>query len=635
MSTMYLLNLALLIVILVLGGGLLYLKLTDKRQRQPHMQVEDRSYTIEQMTQYVKETLNEITNSNLHDRGLTQEEYQRWKNKRAELKRALKGCTNGDVNEKNYVKAFILDLLLKTYKLDDSNINRVIPFENRHALTVQDQFDILLHHYKKKHKYQALSKLIETYQLDRLKKVIEEGETESYLITADEIEAIFKKEIRHISYEDKLQIVVQRIYQIYKGFSVIDEIRDMEIDGVSGGVSGIPASSLSLSGEFQLYADQMAKPIPKAHDSIWLFYKGKSIHLQFLSFGSEQELKRVCQNIYKYNNPGQLSEANGFKVNEMKDGSRVVVVRPNFAESWAFFVRKFDVAHVSLEQLIRDPGAELPITMIQYLVKGCRITAITGPQGSGKTTLLMAMVRYIHAAYNIRVQEMAFELHLRKIYPERNILSFRETDTISGQAGLDVQKKTDGTVNILGEVATDPVAAWMIQMSQVASLFTLFTHHAKTFRDLVLSLRNSLLKTGMFNNETIAEQQVVNVLNFDIHLKKDSDGRRYIERITECVPQDGEQKPYPEEYRHAATMEEKLERFMSTATEFFKRSTDRQWYEARNIIEFRNGRYVAVHSISERNLTEMCAHMPREEAERFRLFLQEHWKGGETTCTAS
>jgi len=28
---------------------------------------------------------------------------------------------------------------------------------------------------------------------------------------------------------------------------------------------------------------------------------------------------------------------------------------------------------------------------------------------------------------------------------------------------LDVQKKTDGSVNIIGEVATDPVASWMIQ----------------------------------------------------------------------------------------------------------------------------------------------------------------------------
>ena len=96
---------------------------------------------------------------------------------------------------------------------------------------------------------------------------------------------------------------------------------------------------------------------------------------------------------------------------------------------------------------------------------------------------------------------MAFELHLRDIYPDRNILSFRETDTISGQEGLDIQKKTDGTVNILGEVATIEVAAYLIQMSQVGSLFTLFTHHAKTTDSLVKYMRNSLLSSGIFRDE--------------------------------------------------------------------------------------------------------------------------------------
>ena len=67
--------------------------------------------------------------------------------------------------------------------------------------------------------------------------------------------------------------------------------------------------------------------VPRACDSIWIFFQGKSIRLAFLSFGTESELKRVCQNIYKYNNPGQLSDTNGYKINEMKDGSRVVVVR--------------------------------------------------------------------------------------------------------------------------------------------------------------------------------------------------------------------------------------------------------------------------------------------------------------------
>ncbi|WP_270619100.1 ATPase, T2SS/T4P/T4SS family [Paenibacillus macerans] len=616
---MFALNALLLAGILIAIGVLLYLRMSRRLPEQPD---EKPVYTLEAMTAFVKEALHEMTSSNLIDFGLSEEEYRRRKNKRAELKKALRGCTSGDLRDKAYVKQVIADLLEQRYHLDDNNLNRLLPFDDPQALTSQDQFDILLYLFKKQHRLRALDELIQKYELDRPKRSMEDEETESYRITADEIRDIYKQETRKLSAEDKTQIVVQRIYQHYKGFSVIDEIRDMKIDGVSGGVSGIPPAM--WEGEWSLEEEALLREVPRSHDSVWLFYKGKSIHLSFLSFGSEQELRRVCQNVYKHNFPGQLSEANGFKVNEMADGSRVVVLRPRFSESWAFFVRKFDVQNAALEQLIQDDNAELPIGLIRYLVMGERITAITGAQGSGKTTLLMAMVCYIPAILPIRVQEMSFELQLRKIYRERNILSLRETETISGQDGLDIQKKTDGSVNILGEVATDPVAAWMVQMAQVASLFTLFTHHAKTFRDLVYSLRNSLLKTGVFTNEKVAEQQVVSVINFDIHLRRDADGHRYIERITECVPVEQE-TAYPETFRLKTTTEEKMTAFMETMLEYFRRSTDRPLYVARNVIEYRDGRYVAVHPLSERSRKEIAACLAGPDQAAFEAFLAVHW----------
>ena len=98
---------------------------------------------------------------------------------------------------------------------------------------------------------------------------------------------------------------------------------------------------------------------------------------------------------------------------------------------------------------------------------------------------------------------------------------------------MDVQKKTDGSVNIIGEVATDPVASWMIQAAQVASKFTLFTHHAKTFPNLVTALRNSMLRTGVFTDEKTAEEQVVQVLNFDVHQVKDLKAKVNIHLIIE------------------------------------------------------------------------------------------------------
>ena len=400
----------------------------------------------------------------------------------------------------------------------------------------------------------------------------------------------------------------------------------MNIDGVSGGVSGLPESFLSQVAQTDGdYLDQVLEnKVPRACDSIWIFFQGKSIRLAFLSFGTEAELKRVCQNIYKYNNPGQLSDTNGYKINEMKDGSRIVVVRPSFSETWAFFVRKFDVKRATLEQLIKDEGKEKAIDLLKFLVKGARIIALTGEQGSGKTTMLMGMIENIYETMNIRVQEVAFELHLRKIYPTRNILSFRETDTISGQEGLDVQKKTDGSVNIIGEVATDPVASWMIQAAQVASKFTLFTHHAKTFPNLVTALRNSMLRTGVFTDEKTAEEQVVQVLNFDIHLIKDFRGKRYIERVTECIPVE-EKNLYTFDHRKEKTLEGKFDKFFDNATNYFTKVTDREKYRYVNIMEHINDKYVLTNRISDANIREMRNNMDESDVEAFDKFLEENW----------
>jgi pilus assembly protein CpaF len=255
-------------------------------------------------------------------------------------------------------------------------------------------------------------------------------------------------------------------------------------------------------------------------------------------------------------------------------------------------------------------------------MKGACITSITGSQGSGKTTLLMAMIRHIYPTLTLRVQEMAFELNLRKLYPSRNILTFRETEHISGQKGLDLQKKTDGAVNILGEIATDEISVLMLQMAQVASLFTVFTHHGKTVADLVLSLRNSLLKCNVFRDEQIAEEQVVKVLEFDVHLAKDYDGKRYIERITEIVPckkQSGFARTYQD------TDKDKMEAFMDTMVDYFERRTSTKTYEEHIIVYFADDAYHLGEPISFYKVDKMLKMMTIEDQEAFKSFLMESW----------
>ena len=380
-------NLALILLVVIIFIIFIMMRIKKNKEEivEDQINIDDKSFTLEVMIKFVKKRLDEITKINLYDIGLSEEELKRRKAKKYELKRALKGCTYGDVNDKKYVKELIFDLLSKEYGVNETNISSTIHFDTPSLLSAQDKFDILIHEYKKTFGYEALTEIIKKYNLAVLKYISGESKP-CYVITADEINDIYEKENLELDFSDKLEIVVQRIYQQYKGFSSIDEIRDMNIDGVSGGTSGLPESFLSqvaqTDGDYLKQA--MEAKVPRACDAIWIFFQGKSIRLAFLSFGSESELKRVCQNIYKYNNPGQLSDTNGYKINEMKDGSRVVVVRPSMSETWAFFVRKFDVKRATLEQIVKFDGKEDTIDLLKYLVKGARIIALTGEQGCRK-----------------------------------------------------------------------------------------------------------------------------------------------------------------------------------------------------------------------------------------------------------
>jgi pilus assembly protein CpaF len=577
-------------------------------------------FIIKNIVSYVENTIDNIVKTSLDDKGLSIEEYQKRENKKKRLQHSLKECMYGSIQDKQFVKDFIFELLIKSYEINEKNIDFIIPFDSSDLLSVQDKFDSILHLYKKNFGKLALFNLIKEYNLDIMKN---HDLNQYYYISEDEIERIFTEKPINLRFEDKLEIVVQRIYSLYKGYNCIDDIMDMQIDGISGGVSGLPADFvIDHSKEYEDFIKKVGlKNAARAYDSIWLFFTGKSIHLNFLSFGSYEELERICQNIYKFGSPGQLSKMNGYKVNKLKDGSRVVVLRPDFCETWAFFVRKFDIPEVSLEGLIKDANADFAVNTLKYLVKGSRNIAITGAQGTGKTTLLNALLEHIYNVYTLRILEMAFELHVRKRFPNRNIITIQETANISGQEGLDILKKTDGIVTIVGEVASDPVAAYMIQTAQVASKFTIFSHHAKTFNELVLSLRNSILKSGLFNNENVAEEQIVRIINFDVHIEKDIYGRRYIERITECIPLDEE--VYPGGFRQAQSFEEKIGEFLETILCFFKKITGRNFYTYRNILEFDtvNRRYVFKNKISELNVKSMLKEMTEEDKLEFRKYL--------------
>ena len=117
-------NILLTVVVIIIAGLAIfyYIKKQKEQEVEATVVVDDKTYTLEMMKEFVKKRLDEITKVNLYDIGLSEEELKRRKNKKYELKKALKGCTYGDVNDKKYVKELIYDLLAKEYGVDETNI---------------------------------------------------------------------------------------------------------------------------------------------------------------------------------------------------------------------------------------------------------------------------------------------------------------------------------------------------------------------------------------------------------------------------------------------------------------------------------------------------------------------------------
>lgn len=483
---------------------------------------------IVQVREYVKETMRVYLEGEIPF-GLPISEQKKYRLQVQQLRHALRACVYGEGGEKEYVKHYIMREL-HGLNLSLREKSRLLPVSIPERLTATQKFHILLYRYMKQYGKDGFRKLCDTWKLPG---EVEREDGRYFEITANDICQIYEKEDIVLNNQEIMDLICDAVYEGF-GHGVIDRLRDCRLEGISGGVSGLPEQFFRYESEWQEKYEGTY-----AHDSIFVMLNGTTVRLSFLSFGSDQELRRVTKSLLRYEAPGELSYYRPYMVNDMKDGSRVFACRPPFAESWAFFVRKFDSTEEKRpEDLLVGEGAAEVIQALTYFVSGGLHLAITGAQGSGKTTLLKAMVRFISPKYNLRIEESVFELWMRKEFPYRNILTFRETESVDSTEGLDAFRKTDGNCLMMGEIGTIRAAALMIELSQVSEQ-QLFTHHAMTTDKLLGYFRNALLRTGTYSDERMAQEQVAEA--FDIHVlcEKDFNGRRYVKEISEVVSENG------------------------------------------------------------------------------------------------
>lgn len=600
------------ILALAVVAGAVYLLYKKRKNERADVAIIEK-LTMDRLLNEVKVALADLVKEETSF-GRDDEEWEAAYKRKKRLTSAMKNCIYGIEADKIIVKDLIRDVI-KTRLPEPGDIAELIDF-NGVYLDPMVKWEVLMYFLKKKYKKDAVKYLMETYHWDRVHYDIEGGTTPHHIVTIQDLDDAYANEIRRpLTYYEQLDVLATIVYTKYKGFGCIDTLREQNIDGINMGTSGSIISSF-------LDADS---ELPKAPRSIWVYYGGKYIHFDFLTTYTEEEMRRIIILLCMYNNPGSLTEKRGYMVNTMYDKTRVLAIRPGAGEYWAVFLRKFNIQNVTLDKLyIKGEDKEkafLPVTTIKWLMEGRVTCAFTGRQGTGKTTAMIAAIAPIDARLTIRVLEMAPEMYLRERYPDRNIYSVSETQYVTAAELQDALKKSDSAVSIVGEVATDAIAARMIQMGQVASLFTIFSHHANRTKDLVNAITNSIVATsaGGATAATI-QPQVVDVIKVDVHMDYDVTGFRYFERITEIIPVDRVIPEYdPNNSKHSMN---------NIMRSFFEISAVGELFTTQDIIRFdkTTREYVTVRWFSERLTEYMLKNIPPERIPEFRKFVTENWE---------
>lgn len=613
------------IIIFILAGlGYLgykyYLSLT-KESADEYEDIGESGTDIETLKNIVAREFANQLKSDFKERNQSRKEYEAARRKKALLKANLKEAAYGNVRAKRAIKLMIRNMLTSEQLkigINEENIDEIIPFNNYSELSDRDKFEIVTFICFNKYVnaetgklYRKAGFLAALKKYDLLSPVQIRGEM-VYDLTSEKLDFLYQKLIKAypLDFNAKLEILTQRIFESYKGFGIVDTLFETNIDEVAAGLSGIPKGSYEIETE--------GLNASFSYQSIWCILSGNKTRLSCLDFGSQQELERVVTNIYKFGANKTLSKKTGYVISTMKNGSRVVVWQPPFANGFAFIARKFDSTEsIAPEKLIKGKNNIIPITLMKWFIKGERTISITGDQGTGKSTALKSFVRFIDPNFAIRVQEIAAELNLNYCYPNRNIVAYQETEHINSQEGLNLQKKSSGDVNIIGEVTEAIQANYVVQTSMVASRFTMFTSHHKTPYDLVLGIANNLLDPvcGIYREKKEAVEMAAKVLNIDCHLAN-AKGKRFMERITEILPDYDFRYPSekdPDKYDYIADMKE-----------YFRRVTDRIPFTAIDLMKYDKDRdeFILLHLPSEKTMKEIMEKLDRKEEAAFKKDMQ-------------
>lgn len=450
------------------------------------------------------------------------------------LKKYKDSSTSGNAEDRNILKAHIKTDLLTSFniynvledgsltdvpmcrdiKIEENNgyIDHIMPFENAVLLTADEKFTILLYLSRREGngRSQAFKDLIKKYDLYNKQRCDIKGDwqytSNRYEYNKEDIDFIYNSELqgRLLSFADKVEIVVQILYQSIFGLMCLDTLAYSDVNEIG----------FSDDGRY-VYC--------------WCDIK---IWLSFMNL--TKEVARVMQDraISFDKDAGQLDESSPEKLCYRGDLARITVTQQPYSSARNLCIRIFNQRHLEIKELL--PDVEL-LTAVTALARSGASICMQGSLGTGKTTTMSALYELLDDSLHIGIVEDFFEQHIMEKYPRKRIVELKSLQNKSMEDAVKTILRLSVDVADLGEVRSGEALYSVLQLIQSVSMAAWFTVHVANPETTVPRFKNLLLGTGRYHTEQSAVMDIINYINL-IFQHSIVNGKRVITEIVEVVP---------------------------------------------------------------------------------------------------
>lgn len=331
---------------------------------------------------------------------------------------------------------------------------------------------------------------------------------------------------------------------------------------------------------------------------IYVSFNGIKIHLKFLSFDDNGTII----NIQKKTTQGSAMNydmQNPILVTAKNNSNRISVagydVTPSEDDLY-YNERIFNINVLTLED-IKNKYRTMDDNIIKFLKfnqKGRGSFIVSGADmGIGKSTFLLSMLGEYPNHWGIGILDPQNELQAGIKYKEKNIITLVENDKKNLEQSFAYLLKTSRDIIVVSEITIPDEVSELVNAGFRLNAGVSATIHSFSPKEVIPNLRNLMLKTTMYKDKNIAEEDISNCIDIIIHLKRLNAGRVVIESISEVYSTICEKE---EEKERFDVLREKAQKDVQIAAQLLQ---EMQIYYYSNILCNKNYKIVTLFKYEE------------------------------------